>query len=247
MLKLNIGGANVPPFEGSGETYVQIKWEEVDNTAHRINARALTRESHHELWELWETKCVDFRRVLSNAHISEFVFEGKRYKSVGHAYQAEKLRTCAKWYADEETRRKIEDWADEFTVESGSEYALCTDPASVSRAGGTKSMWDRAMEDEEEHMYGRKSLRTGGCLVHNPTFWADVWPKKRHEVMERVAMAKFVADEYAREMLLATWPSELHCNRSSHFNRLEYLERIRDDLTPRMGTEFVIRKKKTKT
>lgn len=58
------------------------------------------------------SKLKNWRKTLSNFHVSPFVFEGKTYNSIEHAFQAKKIAL-----ADPEK-------AFTFTVESGTELGL---------------------------------------------------------------------------------------------------------------------------
>lgn len=63
----------------------------------------------------------DWRRVLSNFHVCEFQYKGKRYRSIEHAFQAEKIALADPLKALE------------FTVDSGSDLGL-SDGAAAQRA-----------------------------------------------------------------------------------------------------------------
>lgn len=45
-------------------------------------------------------KIPDWRRVLSNFHEFDFEYEGRKYRTVEHAFQASKLRLADPWKAD---------------------------------------------------------------------------------------------------------------------------------------------------
>lgn len=64
----------------------------------------------------------DWRKLLSNFHISPFVIDGKTYNSVEHYYHSMKYRKTSPKFADS------------FTLESKSK--ICEDPLLAKKAGG---------------------------------------------------------------------------------------------------------------
>ena len=136
-----------------------------------------------------------WRRVLSNFHEGEFVFEGRRYRTIEHAFQAAKIRL-----ADPAA-------AEAFTVESGTALGLGDGQAArkqrkvVRLTAEQLQTWDAGSAGVMERLQAAKfSQCAPAAAVLLETLGAQLWhlvPRGRpvrFEGLERVRAQLAVAN-----------------------------------------------------
>ena len=146
-----------------------------------------------------------WRRVLSNFHECPFAYEGKRYKTIEHAFHATKVGMFAPRKAD----------ADVFSMDSGSAVGL-GDGAAAKRAGGKRGVLrlSPAQAAEWGRASGRAMLRIAShkfaqcpeaAKVLLATMDAQLWhvePRKKDSVRFRhlEAVRDAMADHFRAEL-----------------------------------------------
>ena len=131
-------------------------------------------------------KIPDWRKILSNFYLVKVPFEldGKHWASVEHFYQASKFK------------QNNPDFYDKFSVDSNSK--LSQDPVMAKSAGGKTGK-----------MKG-KLIRPLNIKLDHDFFSSN----KNEKAMFRAQMTKYISDQHAREVLLATNDAKL-----THFIR----------------------------
>eukprot|EP00112_Aurelia_sp_Birch-Aquarium-sp1_P010728 Seg2284.6 transcript_id=Seg2284.6/GoldUCD/mRNA.D3Y31 product="N-glycosidase YbiA" protein_id=Seg2284.6/GoldUCD/D3Y31 len=120
-----------------------------------------------------------WRKVLSNFYMASFELDGKTWNSVEHFYQANKFK------------KRNPKFYYQFTVESDSE--ISKNPAIAKGAGGKTGK------------FKGQQIRPKNVVMDHDFFSYG----RNEEVMERAQMAKYIQNEKARQVLLATNDAKL--------------------------------------